>query len=399
MNVTNTTINGATITNCGVISGAGSSGDGSYAGVNVNGSGTTIINNKVNRTGYNGIAFTGNNVLVEKNLVENYCLVKDDGGGIYTVISSSGVTASNRIIRSNTVLNGIGAYAGSEGYSYEPFGKAAAIYLDDYTNNVSVTGNTVAHGPWGGIFHNGGTDNSITNNVIYNFPEGLLLHAYTNRTVRNLTITGNQFVARLASQKTMYIQLWLNESPALWGTFNNNYYARPVDDIATITVDKQYSGGGGATNMTLATWKSTYRQDAASNKSPVAITSNPDQNIRFEYNAINAVKTFAITGSYVDIKNNKYSNNVSLQPFSSIVLLKTPTQGSSKNDKFRSIIDGNWSDASSWQSSPDDITWIDATMSPTNEANSVTIQNGHSLNITDSLTIDQLLIENGAVLI
>jgi len=396
--VNNVTINGVAFTNCAIIPGAGASGDGVYNGINISGSNNTFTNNTVSGVGYNGIAFVGNNILVENNFVEDFCSVKDDGGGIYTVISSSGVTASNRIIRGNVVLNAIGAYAGSEAYSYEAYGKAAAIYLDDFTNNVSVTGNTLAHGPWGGIFNNGGTNNSITNNLVYDFAQQLLLNAYTGRTVRNLSITGNQFIAKTASQKTMYIQLWLNESPALWGTFNNNYYARPVDDIATITVDRQYSGGSGASNISLATWKSTYGQDVASNKSPVAITSNPDQNILFQYNSTNAVKTIPITGNYVDVKNNKYSNNVSLQPYSSIVLLKSSTQGSSPNDKFRSKINGNWNEAASWQSSPDDITWIDATISPTRDANSITIQNGHSLDITDSVTIDQLFIDNGAVL-
>jgi hypothetical protein len=320
--VNNVNINGVAVTNCGVIAGAGSSGDGSYSGINVNGNGNTITNNVVTNSGYNGIAFTGNNILVEKNLVDKFCAVKDDGGGIYTVISSNGVTASNRVIRNNIVLNAIGAYAGCEAYSYEPYGKAAGIYLDDYTNNVSVTGNTVAHGPWSGLFHNGGTDNTIANNLVYDFSQQLSLQAYTGRTVRNLMITGNQLVARTASQKTMSMQLWLDESPALWGMFNNNFYARPVDDTATITVDRQYNGGL-ATNISLATWKSTYNQDAASNKSPVAITSNPDQNIRFEYNSTNVVKTIVLNGTYTDVKSKTYNGIVTLTPYTSVVIVKT----------------------------------------------------------------------------
>jgi hypothetical protein len=322
-NANNFTVNGVAVLNCGVIAGAGSSGDGSYAGISINGTGNTITGNTVRRSGYNGIAFTGNNALIEKNLVDSFCITKDDGGGIYTVISSSGVTASNRIVRNNTVLNAVGAFAGAESYIYENFGKAAGIYLDDYTNNVTVTSNTVAHGPWIGIFHNGGTANTITNNLAYDFASQLQLNSYSGRTVRNLLITGNQLIARTATQKTLYVQLWFNDSPSLWGTINNNYYARPIEDSLTVTLDKQYSGGGGPVNMTLATWKSTYSQDAATTKSPIAITSDAD--LRFEYNATANSNTVALTGSYLDVKNNSYTGTVTILPYISLLLLRQAT--------------------------------------------------------------------------
>jgi hypothetical protein len=75
-NVNNCKVSGVKVSDCGVIAGAGSSGDGSYAGININGNGTVITNNSVTNTGYNAIAFTGNDVLVEKNFVDAFCLGK-----------------------------------------------------------------------------------------------------------------------------------------------------------------------------------------------------------------------------------------------------------------------------------------------------------------------------------
>ncbi|MEJ7770219.1 MAG: T9SS type A sorting domain-containing protein, partial [Chitinophagaceae bacterium] len=56
----------------------------------------------------------------------------------------------------------------------------------------------------------------------------------------------------------------------------------------------------------------------------VTIT-NPDDYIRFEYNATTANQSFYLNGTYVDVKNNRYSGNVNLSPFTSLILMKQNT--------------------------------------------------------------------------
>jgi autotransporter-associated beta strand protein len=69
------------------------------------------------------------------------------------------------------------------------------------------------------------------------------------------------------------------------------------------------------------------------------------------------------------------------------------------SDYFRSnVAAGNWSSASSWQSSTDNNTWITATLSPTSAANTITIRNGHDITVNSAQTADQLAINNGATL-
>lgn len=50
--------------------------------------------------------------------------------------------------------------------------------------------------------------------------------------------------------------------------------------------------------------------------------TSPDDWIRMEYNASQSNKTIPLEGDYIDVKNNSFSESVSLAPFTSVVLLK-----------------------------------------------------------------------------
>jgi parallel beta-helix repeat protein len=49
---------------------------------------------------------------------------------------------------------------------------------------------------------------------------------------------------------------------------------------------------------------------------------DPDNRIRFEYNASNTAKTIPLDAAYVDVKNKPFSGAITLQPYTSIILLK-----------------------------------------------------------------------------
>ncbi|MBL7778097.1 MAG: choice-of-anchor D domain-containing protein [Chitinophagales bacterium] len=65
---------------------------------------------------------------------------------------------------------------------------------------------------------------------------------------------------------------------------------------------------------------------------------------------------------------------------------------SSNTDYFRSKQTGNWTLASTWESSPDNATWNNATIAPTQTANTVTIQTGHTVTINSNITNDQVVV-------
>jgi hypothetical protein len=322
LNANNCTIESVSVHNSNTIPGTGRSGNGVSVGINVYGDYATITNNRVIGCGYNGIQFTGNNVLVEHNYVDSFCTVKDDGGGIYTFNGSPTLINANRKIQNNVILNAIGAQDGTGAYYYEPYGKAAGIYLDDYSNAVEITSNTVTNGDWAGFVLHNAYNNLIRNNIIYNHRYQLHVSQYAPAT-RNNTVTDNQYIAKQKFQTTLFYQTYVSDSPAAMGMFDYNVYARPVDDNSTIQVDNLYSGGNGSTTKTLAQWQSLYSLDVLSQKSPLTFTTSPDDNIRFEYNATPDVKVVSLGGSYLDVKNNTYSGDFTLQPYASVVLLKS----------------------------------------------------------------------------
>lgn len=65
---------------------------------------------------------------------------------------------------------------------------------------------------------------------------------------------------------------------------------------------------------------------------------------------------------------------------------------------FRSKQNGNWNQVTSWESSTDNTNWSDAASTPTSSSNIITIKTGHTINITESVTIDQAVVESGATL-
>lgn len=67
-------------------------------------------------------------------------------------------------------------------------------------------------------------------------------------------------------------------------------------------------------------------------------------------------------------------------------------------DYFRSKASGNWDLTSTWESAPDNASWVNATSVPTPAANTITIRNGHTVSITAVTSADQLVIQNGGML-
>ncbi|MDP4284580.1 MAG: T9SS type A sorting domain-containing protein [Bacteroidota bacterium] len=65
---------------------------------------------------------------------------------------------------------------------------------------------------------------------------------------------------------------------------------------------------------------------------------------------------------------------------------------SAPSDYFRSKNSGDWSFISTWESSVDNINWIDATEIPTEAANTITIQGGHTVNVKNVVSLDQTIV-------
>ncbi len=316
------TIDGSTFTNIGTIAGAGGSGDFRYEAVGIQGDNTTVRNCTFKNLGFIGVITYGNNTLVENNFFDTYCTVKDDGSAI-NEFQYSTVTHTNKVIRNNIILNGIGAPEGAP--SWEQYGQAAGIYLDANTKNVLIEGNTIAHAPWGGILCLGANSNIIMRNTTYDCAAGLLISTYPNAKVYKMMIFRNRFIAKSLNQSTLKIELYEKYSPSRFGKFDSNYYARPIDDKATIVINRKYNGSRDSTNIDLIDWKLQFSKDSNSKRSPFTIVDT--NNLYFNFNATNINKAIPLKNFCFGIDSIMYSNILSLPPYSSEILIRGKTLG------------------------------------------------------------------------
>lgn len=286
------------------------SGTENIIGIITKGPGHIVEYNALNRIGYVGINFFGNNIIVRNNIINNFDQIAQDGGGIYTWNSGSSdpmiVTTGTKVLN-NIVMNG-GTSATRD--------QRDGIYLDNHSNGIEIAGNTVFN-VGNGIFLNYGAKNvNVHDNLVYNAIRALMVNGVKNSsTTTNCNIQNNIFVAELEQEASMVI--YPNNAIPSTMVFDYNCYARPMDD--TTTIQTSFSG---SSKITLASWQSKFQKDLHSRKSPKSITSHAD--LRFEYNDSSSSKTVSFLGlSYVDMKNVTHSDSITLQPFTSTILLRT----------------------------------------------------------------------------
>ena len=308
-------IAGNNITNTGSVPGMGSSGDATYTAIYNIGAGSIAQYNYIRNTGYTAIDFRGSNITVQNNFIDTFCRIKDDGGAIYTYTGANPIVYGQRYVNNNIVLNGGGAGPGTTTTNSDAYG----IYMDNLSSNVTISGNTVANCGSAGIFLHANHDMSVTNNTLYNnvLTGGygqMLIRQESFGLVRNLTLTGNKVVSRAGTQLVAYY--WSNVSDFnLWGTLDNNYYCRPLNETNTFQLIKTT----GNQNTTLAGWQSAAQKEWSSKKSPKTITNI--NSLRFEYNLTTSNKTVSLGAAYIDVKGVSYPSSITLAPFTSAVLI------------------------------------------------------------------------------
>ena len=331
MNGVNGIINNNTVNDCG------------SAGIFKGGTGGTVTNNTVRNIGIvegqpylqsqsDGVYLYDNNSLVQynniknissqgihlssqcttatisNNIVDSSALLLNDVGGIYVTAA-----AVNRIISNNIVLNTVGNINGSP---TSVLGEG--IYLDEYTTNTKVTGNTVSGCRNSGIKFHYASNNTVSGNTVFNNGnyQIYLQNDLGTPTISGNIIKNNIFISKASTQWVLGFVSITNDI-ANFGTADSNYYARPINDNTTFTT---YQSNTGYVSRTLAGWKTFTAQDINSNKSPKTITSV--DSLRFEYNATNSPNTISLPKKFIDVAGNVYNGTITLQPYTSAVLIQ-----------------------------------------------------------------------------
>lgn len=122
--------------------------------VTLNGVGNVCSHNEMYNSPHEAITYSGNNHIIEYNLIHDVCLLSDDAGAIY---SGRRWDWYGTVIRYNCIYN-----LGSDGH------RPDGIYLDDALSGQTVYGNLLINIPKYALHLGGGRDLDVRNNIIIN---------------------------------------------------------------------------------------------------------------------------------------------------------------------------------------------------------------------------------------
>ncbi|MBK9760520.1 MAG: right-handed parallel beta-helix repeat-containing protein [Flavobacteriales bacterium] len=265
-----------TLTDIALILGQGETGWG-YFGIRGIGQNNTIRGNRFDNVGYSPIVVDGNH-LVEKNVLNNYCISLNDGGGI------AFDNANGMIIQDNIVRNAIGGLDGSSTLPLHYQQLGVGIYFGN-TNivNTTVQRNTVYNIPGIGINvdHCMNTvNNKVKDNVVFNADIGMAISDYSNTNgpfavapyhvpSYNDEITGNTIYALGKDKLCIKFFNCYSANYVDFGTFANNKYYSPYNEICIFS---QNLFSGAQKWYTLEKWQIDRNEDAGSTRSPLRQT-------------------------------------------------------------------------------------------------------------------------------
>lgn len=301
------------ILNTGCIAGMTQNNAGISAIIN-SGNGSVTEYNVIKRTGYIGIKFGWVNSLIKNNLIDSFCLIKQDGGGIYSEGKKNEIYSGTKII-GNIVLNGVGSPEGSNTKNNNSVG----IYCDDFLNNIEISGNTVANAGVGIFLHND-VNIILKNNTSYNNSRSQLQITRDKKDfeINGIILNNNIFFSKTPDQIVSNLTSVENDFEK-FGSMNNNFYTRPILESGNIFQKK--IGKKMATNYSLESSQSTYPLlERESKKFPVSIKDT--SKIRFEYNPTSGIVNIELRGTYIDAEGSKYSGSLKIGPYSSFILIK-----------------------------------------------------------------------------
>lgn len=220
------TVLNSTVRNISLLVGAG----GYYSNDDSRGNGITtqpstgnlVKGNRVYNIGFNGISPNGSGFVCEDNRVDNYCITKDDGGGIYASIGASGYVLTNPgVIQRNICTNGIGNIDGVSAITERP---VHGIYLDDNQHNTSILDNFSSLNAFGGVYLHNTNDITVSNNVFSGNAIAQIKMAQDSSLELTGTVVSNNILSSLAYDQLLYEISSSDTEANLMGVFSNNQY-------------------------------------------------------------------------------------------------------------------------------------------------------------------------------
>ncbi len=239
----NMTVKNCTVVNSGMVGMPKRALAGIFIGYGANNN--LIKDNTVINSCYHGISVNGNtNTTVSCNTVDGACVVCTDGGGIYT--QSPEKYALNMLIDHNIVKN----VKSAQGHG---------IYLDDFSNNVTVTNNYIENCSSSILLHSA-HHNIIANNTLVGLSDvtvAQIVFAQDSGTISNNIVENNDITSQ--GSNTYTYKLEVGQNLATFASYNFNTYRQKTPGRFARTWT-----GTAAADHTFSSWKSFTGGDANS---------------------------------------------------------------------------------------------------------------------------------------
>ena len=256
-----------------LIAGRTQNQDAAGIGVFAYGENVLVQNNAIINSGFNGIQFNGNYSIVKNNYIDTFCQIKGDGGGIYTFGGVKYQGYKGRKIEGNIVVNSIGSKGGipDKGVNYRPL--AEGIFLDDHSNNIAITGNTIGNTENSGLKMSNVNNIIVTNNTFYNSNSSITLgNNVIGEDTRTVKIYDNQFFVKNANQKS-YLVTSHKDDVKIMAEFDKNYFFRPLGDEFSIQSQYVRNGEKVAAIDNLEQWTAKFGKDKNSVSNTIDIST------------------------------------------------------------------------------------------------------------------------------
>ena len=237
--------------------------------------------NIIDSIGYSCMNISGDGNLIERNILSNHGLSKNDNG----FIQFWGEYTHHNTIKENICFNGFG---NTDGMPYEEKGNFSSngIYFDDFCHDITIIGNTVYNSN-NGIFIQSCQNMIVRDNITFDCKgNGLSIHEKNPfetfpeqskgwiRDVKNITVRNNILFAIESSQNSYRVASSECPSSYDFGTSDSNYVINPYTHVTFCSQFRACNTWPVDPIYTLKTWQEYSKHE---------LSSKVYKNIRSEY--------------------------------------------------------------------------------------------------------------------
>ncbi len=274
------------------------------------GFGNTLRYNRFEKIGYNGVDVFGPENRLEYNFITQACYTKADCGAVRTFgdESLSATPVYNLHLINNIIVDIPGNVDGCHA-SRAAFGMG--LYIDNYSRDVEIRGNTIISTTISGILYQRSTG-TASGNTVYNASSGTEYSAQIDLggSETRVGLSENRLYGLKSNAWTLYVSSLSNLTAS-----DYNYLFHPY-------VSQHIAYGPSWTRATFAGWKSLSGRDGHSKTNWFTQPAGESSKATAFYNAGKTPLVIDLGGrQYLDLDQNPVLGSLILEPFTSRILV------------------------------------------------------------------------------